>query len=80
MSVLRILAASDMAASEAHAQLVPCRPERKAFFAALRARLDIVDRTEVFARDSHIRVHRLRQSRITIAQVRRDWSTRNRAV
>ena len=47
--VARILAASDMAAGETHAKLVPRRAKREAFFTTARARRYLSNLTHMFA-------------------------------
>jgi hypothetical protein len=49
VGVLRILAAADMTAGQAHAQLVPLRTERDAFLAAVGPGRDLPDLGEVLA-------------------------------
>ena len=49
MRMLRILAASDMAAGETYAKLVPLHPERETLLAAARARRYLPNLTYVFA-------------------------------
>ena len=47
--VLRVLAAADMTAGEAHAKLVPGRAVGETFLATIGARRDFLDRAEMLA-------------------------------
>src|SRR5206468_2704304 len=53
MRMRRILAAADMTAGQANAELRPCRSDREAFLAAVGARRDVGDLGEMFALLGH---------------------------
>ena len=54
MSILRILAASEMTAGETYAKLIPRGPERKALLAAVGARFHVLYLAEMFTTRVHV--------------------------
>jgi hypothetical protein len=56
VSVLRVLAASDVTAGEADAKLVPHHSQRKALLAAFCARSNLLDLAKVFATIGGVRL------------------------